>query len=64
MLKEPCSWHLCPYKAIDALLGVDLIFEGKHYTKKRVPLCQDHLSQFGRSGHLTLKPEMLFTPDR
>jgi hypothetical protein len=61
--REACSWQACLYKADDAVLDVHLIWEGKSFTKKRVPLCGGHLVEFGRTKRMTLKPEMLLTPE-
>jgi hypothetical protein len=55
----PCVWEGCPYKAVDAVIDVHLIYEGRSFTKKRVPLCGDHLTEFGRSRRMVLRPEFL-----
>jgi hypothetical protein len=56
---EPCSWHLCVRLADDAVREVQLLYEGKHFTKKRVPLCTEHLQEFGRSKRMNLDPAFL-----
>jgi hypothetical protein len=58
----PCVWDGCPYKAIDAVLSVHLIYEGRSFTKARVPLCGDHLREFGRSKRMNLNPVFLLAP--
>jgi hypothetical protein len=55
----PCVWEGCLFKADDVILGVHLIYEGRSFTKERVPLCGEHLQQFGRSKRMTLRPEFL-----
>jgi hypothetical protein len=56
---EACSWHLCLLRADDAVLDVRLIYEGRSFTKKRVPLCREHLQAFGRSRRMNLNPAFL-----
>jgi len=46
-------------KAVDAVIDVHLIYEGRSFTKKRVPLCRDHLLEFGRSKRMNLSPAFL-----
>lgn len=58
-ITEPCSWNLCPERSTDALLDVTLIFDGRYYSKRRVPLCQTHLEAFRVSGRIVLWPEVL-----
>lgn len=60
----PCVWQACPFKADDAVLDVSLIYGGRTYTKKRVPLCQDHLQQFGVSRRMRLRAEFLLAVER
>jgi hypothetical protein len=55
----PCVWEGCIYKATDAVLDVQLLYEGKTFVKKRVPLCADHLQMFGVSRRMVLRPEFL-----
>lgn len=59
MKREACHWQDCISKAEDAVLDVVLIFEGRTYTKPRVPLCGPHLVAFGTSGRMTLRAEFL-----
>jgi hypothetical protein len=59
MNEEPCSWYLCVRLADDALRGVELIFEGKLIRKERVPLCDEHMRQFGVSRRMNLNPVFL-----
>ena len=59
----PCVWEGCLYKANDSVLDVHLIWQGKSFTKARVPLCSDHLIQFGRSKRMNLRPEFLLARD-
>lgn len=59
MKNEACVWHLCPFKADDAVIDAMLIYEGRSFTKKRVPLCNEHLREFGRSKRMNLEPAFL-----
>lgn len=56
---EACVWNGCLYKADDAVLDVHLIYDGRAFTKKRVPLCLGHLQAFGASKRMNLRPEFL-----
>lgn len=59
MDREPCVWEGCIYKSIDAVIDVHLIYEGRSFTKKRVPLCRDHLTSFALNRRMILRPEFL-----
>lgn len=61
---EPCVWHLCPNRSDDTVPDVHLVWEGRSYTKSRVPLCNSHLREFIRSKRMRLKPEFLLAPER
>ncbi len=63
MKNEACVWQGCVFVADDAVLGVSLMFEGKTHTKQRVPLCDEHLQQFGRSRRMLLAPEFLYAKE-
>ena len=59
MRVEPCVWHLCPNRSDDSVIDVHLIYEGRSFMKKRVPLCHEHLREFGRSKRMNLAPAFL-----
>jgi hypothetical protein len=58
--REACHWSGCIFQADDAVLDVTLVFEGRTHRKKRVPLCNNHLVEFGRTKRMNLRPEFLF----
>ena len=59
----PCVWTLCPNKAVDAVLDVHLVWEGRSITKARVHLCGEHLATFGISRRMNLRPEFLLSAE-
>lgn len=63
-MREPCVWQSCVFVADDVVLGVTLMFDGKTYTKGRIPLCDRHLREFGRSRRMTLRAEFLYAREK
>lgn len=59
LAEEPCSWNLCVRLADDALREVNIVYEGTQIYKARVPLCDEHLREFGRSKSMNLNPVFL-----
>lgn len=59
---EACVWEGCLYKSDDVVLDVVLVYEGRSFTKPRVPLCSGHLRSFGATRRMTLRPEFLLAP--
>ena len=59
---EACVWDGCLYVSDDAVLDVHLLFDGRSFTKPRVPLCNTHLREFQRSGRMNLRSEFLLAP--
>jgi hypothetical protein len=62
-MREPCSWQGCRLLSVEALRGVHLIYDGRSFTKERVPLCGEHLVEAALKKRCDLRPEFLFAKD-